>query len=143
MLSACGNSPITATRLDAALGPTFTHLYAYQQQLIGNPADASVYAIASCQRSGAGSANAGASNAGASNAGGTDSGAGDDWVCGVTVYRKTGAPIAASIEVKVKTNGCYVADPPISVVGPTELTLPDGSSADNPLSEFDGCFDTA
>ena len=45
--------------------------------------------------------------------------------------------------MKVRTNGCYVADPPFAVVGQQQLTAADGSVVDNPLAEFDGCFDTA
>ena len=69
------------------------------------------------------------------------SGAGDDWVCAVVVYRRTGLPVGASIEVRVRTNGCYVADPPFAVVGPVQLQSAVGE-VDNPLAEFDGCFDT-
>jgi hypothetical protein len=126
VLAACGGSPITAARLNAAIGPTFTHLYAEQQRLIGNPVDPGVYTTSSCERTG-----------------GVVTGAGDDWVCAVIVYRRTGLPISANLEVRVRTNGCYEADSPLAAVGPPQLTAPDGSSNANPLTEFDGCFDTS
>lgn len=126
LLTACGGSPITSVRLNASIGPTFTHLYAAQQQLLGNPADPAAYTTASCARPG-----------------GATAGAGDDWLCSVVIYRRTGLPVGASIEVRVKTNGCYVANPPFAVVGQVRLQAAGGAEVDNPLSEFDGCFNTA
>ena len=76
LLAGCGGSPVTAARLNAAIGPEFTHLYAAQQRLVGNPSDAATYTTASCNR-----------------AGNVTAGAGDDWVCSVVVYRRTGAPV--------------------------------------------------
>ena len=125
LVGGCGGSPVTAARLDGAIGPAFTHLYAVQQRLIGNPVDPAAYTTASCSRTGGGT-----------------TGAGDDWTCAVVVYRTTGTPVGATIEVKVRTNGCYVADPPVAVVGQLQLTAADGREVDNPLAEFDGCFDT-
>jgi hypothetical protein len=45
-------------------------------------------------------------------------------------------------DVNVRANGCYTAEGPPSVIGPATIRRPGRGFAPNPLSVFDGCFDT-
>lgn len=126
--SGCGRVDITQARLQNDLGPTFSHLYILQQDLLGQPrinppAQASVVA---CTK---GSASV------------PDKGAGD-WTCRVNWPAPDGTVRTISYDVRVQPQGCYTAQGPPSIVGQQTLTAANGRTLPNPLYEFDGCFDT-
>jgi hypothetical protein len=128
VLGACGGPDITQARVDDAVGPTFAHLYARQQSLLGRATGGTPQASANCHRSGS------AKNE-------PSTGAGEDWVC--TLLLQIGGPSGVyTYEVNVQADGCYVADGPLGLIGAKTLTTPTGATRVNPLFAFDGCFDT-
>ncbi|MCU1594757.1 MAG: hypothetical protein JWO12_2149 [Frankiales bacterium] len=126
LASGCG-SALTSERLSPSFATAFRALYVQQQSLVGRTSLASkdLQALSSCRRTGTAA-----------------SGPGEDWVCTVQ-YVDAGASAVQTFEVQVKPDGCWKADgPPASQ--PAQLANPtDGSLQANPLSEFDGCFDTS
>jgi hypothetical protein len=127
LLTSCAGTGVTSSRLEDAIGPTFASLYVRHQQLIGKPVPAAAtQASATCHRTDS-SAN--------------DKGAGDDWVCQLLL--QINSPVQqVSYEVSAKANGCYTADGPPAVVGGRTITDAQGKEVVNPLSAFDGCYDT-
>lgn len=128
--SGCGADPITARRVDTAVGPTFANLYVLQQAQRGRSvAASSLKSSATCTRGGPST---------------PDRGPGDDWTCNVTWFvHGPDIPAVASYAVHVQTSGCYTADGdgPADLNGRQTIEAADGDSVLNPLWEFDGCFD--
>lgn len=120
------SSPITATRLEAAFGPTFARLYTLQQQETGR---------ALPPRGPDGEAHCG--RGGAVTGG---SGAGDDWTCNVVYPFGDGHLQPITYDVTVAATGCYTADGPSAVVGRAQLTTTAGVTVVNPLFAIDGCL---
>ncbi len=71
---------------------------------------------------------------------GTGSGAGDDWDCHLFVNGPRFRGLGVDYTVNVKTNGCYTAEAPASVVGPLHIRAAGGRRVVNPLYAFDGCM---
>ncbi|MFC4906715.1 hypothetical protein [Actinomadura gamaensis] len=127
----CDTTGITRDRVDAAVAPTFAHLYVLQQRLRGREVTvASVKARADCARGTGPNA--------------ATKGAGDDWTCTLSWFNAGPAITAtANYQLHVQPNGCYTADGdgPSDLNGTPTLTAADGANVTNPLWRFDGCFD--
>jgi hypothetical protein len=128
LLTGCSTDSITRAKVEAAFAPTFTHLLQRQEQLLGGtPQSVQQLKVQSVCHKGP--------------LGGSDKGAGEDWACVVSFDVGRVTPDIARYELEVKTDGCYRATGPTSVVGPLLLATPNGKTVANPLAEFDGCFD--
>jgi hypothetical protein len=125
-VSGCG-SDITQARVEDAVGPTFAHLYARQQTLLGQGLTLDPQASATCKRNDKSVSN---------------SGAGDDWVCQLLLQVEGRPSSLYTYELNINADGCYEADGPPGLVGGRTLTTPSGQNRVNPLFAFDGCFDT-
>ena len=127
--NACGEDALGRDRLQTAVSATFTNLYDLRQHQLGHPAAGSALATtARCDKGGPSVA---------------DTGPGDTWSC-LVVWQADGpgTPVGATYEIRLQTNGCFSADGPPSVVGQRQAAVADGSLQLNPISSFDGCFDT-
>jgi len=134
-LAAAGNlgpAAITASRLKAAITPTFNDLTLLQQRLLGRvvPAGAKLRILTSCNR-----------RAGAS------TGPGDDWSCTLDVFIPQPGAVPfqqtpVTYDVSVKSDGCYKAEAPPSFVGQQMMRDAQGHNVVNPLFTIYGCFDT-
>lgn len=126
-LTRCGSSPITADRIEHAIGPTFANLVHVQISRLGLSAVAvsDLQVSASCYRPGA-----------------RKSGAGD-WICMLIWSGPNGASLHDRYDVSVTTDGCYTAsvDASESQLGGPTLRTQDGRAIRNVLYAFDGCFD--
>jgi len=126
-----GGSSVTQARLERALSVEFANLYADQAQLLGHPGitPASLDARAMCDKGGAVEPNVGP---------------GSNWNCLVT-WTDPNNPMPpegyGKFEVDVHSNGCYTAGGPSKLVGFQTITDADGEQVNNPVYEFDGCFD--
>jgi hypothetical protein len=127
LLCAACSSSLTTKDLTPSFEQSFGNLYVDQQRALGRTDVGlqSLHPLTSCRRTG------------------TDvAGPGDDWLCTVQ-YTDGGAPTAQSFEVQLKPDGCWKADGP-STAQPAQLADPStGALVTNPLSQFDGCFDTS
>jgi ABC-2 type transport system permease protein len=125
-----GPDGIDAIRLEDAISPTFGNLVVFQQKVIGHkvPPGAAVIVLPSCNRPG-GSLN------------GPSRGAGDDWRCTLSIGLG-GQQSSLVYDVQVRTDGCYRADGPPTIVGPPTIRDVHGRPVPNPVLHFDGCFDT-
>ena len=126
----CAPSPITSTRIEAAVASTFANLVHLQLSRVGlSPvAAADIKVTASCHKSIAGSSATGAG----------------DWVCSLVWFGPNRQPLLDTYDLSVGTDGCYTAtveSAEDSLGGPTVLS-PDGSQVRNLLYVFEGCFDT-
>ena len=135
-LSACGPIDITPQRLEASIATVFPNYYVQQQVMLGKPAvvAAALGAKASCDKGGPSIA---------------DKGAGNDWICLVDwtdpvagLHYTDADPKngASKFELKVSSNGCYIAGGSTKTFGPIQIQAPDGTYVTNPVFEFDGCF---
>lgn len=128
-LVGCG-SEVTSARLERSVSGTFSRLLVAQQREIGlrPPSADGLRTVATCRR--------GADATGIS-------GAGEDWSC-VLSYSTSGGAGTVRLEVQAKPDGCWRADGGAADVGPSTLrNVSTGDSVPNPLTEFDGCFDTS
>src|SRR3954468_8841560 len=129
-LAGCGGSDVTRARLERSLPPAFEQLYVQQAQLPGhqNITVANLHAKAQCDKGGPKVA---------------DRGPGADWICQMTWHDPNLAPgiLPGKFEINAHSNDCYTAGGPSKVVG--SFTIPDthGNDVDNPVFEFDVCFD--
>ena len=118
---------ITAHRVEDAIGPTFRNLLALQQRDLGHPErGAALIVFPFCKRE--------------SVRHGSGEGPGDDWDCELYVNGGGFRGVGVGYSVTVKPDGCYTAEAPASMIGPPRLRTPDGGTAMNPLSAFDGCM---
>ncbi len=126
-----GSSSVTQARLERALPVEFANLYADQAKLLGHTGitPASLHAEAMCDKGGAVEPNVGP---------------GSNWNCLVT-WTDANVPMPpegyGKFEVDVHSNGCYTAGGPSKLVGFQTLTDTKGDEVNNPVYEFDGCFD--
>ena len=126
-----GGSSVTQARLERALPVAFGNLYADQAKLLGHTSvtPASLQARAMCDKGGAVEANIGP---------------GSNWNCLVT-WSDPNVPMPpegyGKFEVQVHSNGCYTAGGPSKLVGFQTITDTKGDVVNNPVYEFDGCFD--
>lgn len=129
-LTACGSSAITRPRLERSLPASFSNQYVRQAKILRHTGVtvASLHARAQCDKGGPKVA---------------DKGPGADWICFMS-WRDPDVPIpdgSAKFELNAKSNGCYVATGPTKLVGLRTITDASGSFVDNPVFEFDTCFD--
>lgn len=126
-----GGSSVTQARLERALPVAFANLYADQAKLIGHKGvtPASLQARAMCDKGGAVEANIGP---------------GSNWNC-LVAWTDPNVPMPTEgygkFEVQVHSNGCYTAGGPSKLVGYQTITDTKGDVVNNPVYEFDGCFD--
>jgi hypothetical protein len=126
-----GGSSVTRARLERALPIAFANLYADQAKLLGHQdvTPASLQARAMCDKGGAVEA---------------DLGPGSNWNCLVT-WTDPDVPMPpegyGKFEVQVHSNGCYTAGGPSRLLGFQTITDTKGDEVNNPVYEFDGCFD--
>jgi ABC-2 type transport system permease protein len=141
LVAGLGPTTLTSSRLEGSITPTFERLVSLQYEWRTHslaPAGRPVEVRTSCRRSS-----------------GAKTGPGEDWTCQVLVLRPKLQPISngttgttaanntLTLDVSVKSNGCYTADGPPAVIGPAILTDDRGKTFVNPLATFDGCFGTA
>ena len=127
-----GPAGVTASRLRAAITPTFNSLTLLQQRELGRvvPAGARLNVLTTCAR-----------RAGASR------GPGDDWSCTLDVFIPQPGAVPfqqtpVTYDVSVKSDGCYKAEAPPSFVGQQMMRDAQGNNVVNPLFTIYGCFDT-
>jgi hypothetical protein len=129
-LSACGSSDVTRARLERNLPQTFSNLYVQQAQLLGHKGItvASLHAQAQCDKGGPKA---------------PDHGPGADWIC-LMRWNDPNVPLpdgSGKFELNVHSNDCYTAGGPSKFVGLITITNKSGKDVDNPVFEFDSCFD--
>lgn len=129
-LSACGGSTVTRARLERSLPQTFANLYVQQAKLLGHRGitTRSLDAKAQCDKGGPKVA---------------DRGPGADWICQMT-WKDPNIPagtLPGKFEVNAHSNDCYTAGGPSKIIGLLTITDTHGRDVDNPVFEFDGCFD--
>ena len=126
-----GSSSITRARLERSLPVTFANLYVQKAALEGRTGltPASLHAQAMCDKGGAVS---------------PDVGPGSDWNC-LMSWTDPEVPMPTEgygkFELQVHSNGCYTAGGPSKLVGFLTMTDKRGRTVNNPVGEFDGCFD--
>lgn len=126
-----GSSSITRARLERALPVAFANQYAQQARLLGHDGvtPGSLHAKAMCDKHGPDVA---------------DVGPGSDWVC-LMGWTDPNVPMPpegyGKFEVTVHSNDCYTAGGPSKLVGFQTITDRRGRQVNNPVYEFDGCFD--
>ncbi|MCW3038301.1 MAG: hypothetical protein JWM31_206 [Solirubrobacterales bacterium] len=129
-LSACGGSDITRARLERSLPQTFANLYVQQAKLLGHQGITvrSLHPRASCDKGGPKK---------------PDTGPGADWICQMS-WQDPNVPLPdgfGKFELNVHSNDCYTAGGPSKLVGLITIADTHGTDVDNPVFEFDGCFD--
>jgi len=128
LVTGCGSPDITPARLGADIARNFPRQYREQRRLEGRsrPTERAVHAHVSCTK------------------GGDlvpDRGPGKDWVCVVSWIDASGVHQKSSYEVNARTEACYTATDPALTAQHQFVTRADGTQVDNPLYQFDGCFD--
>ena len=121
-----GGGAISSHRIGDALAASFNNRAELQQQVanLGGIAGGAPHARgATCAR-----------------LSGSTSGAGSDWNCTLTWLTPDKVSQSARYELDVRTDGCYTASGPTSIVGGPTLTAGSGKNVTNPLGEFDGCI---
>jgi hypothetical protein len=126
-LLGCGTSPITSSRIEAAIAPTFANLVQVQVAWLGLPpiAASDFAATASCRKP-ASDRNAG----------------GGEWVCTLVWQGPDRQPLRDTFDLFVMTDGCYMATVSGENLGGPTLRASDGREVRNLLYAFEGCFDT-
>jgi ABC-2 type transport system permease protein len=129
VVSGCGSADITRSRVEAAIAPTFSNLYALQRYQLGylKVSGSKIPSRASCDRRGSVLAE----------------GAGNNWLCTIVwQVAGPGTQATAVYNLTVQPDGCYSADgdSPLAINGKQTMVAFDGTSFLNPLWRFDGCF---
>jgi hypothetical protein len=128
-LAGCGGSDITRARLERNLPSTFSNLYVQQAKLLGHKGItvANLHAKAQCDKGGPDV---------------PDRGPGADWICLMTWHDPTLPPdtLPGKFEINAHSNDCYTAGGPSKIVGSFTITDAHGHQVDNPVFEFDSCF---
>jgi hypothetical protein len=126
-----GDSSVTRGRLERSLPATFAHQYVAWTHLQGRN-DVTVESLqpkAMCEKGGPGN---------------PDVGPGSDWIC-LMSWKDPEVPMPpegyGKFELNVHTNDCYTAGGPSKLTGVQTLTDKNGRTVNNPVYEFDGCFD--
>jgi ABC-2 type transport system permease protein len=122
-----GPPAVTASRLNAAIGPEFQNLVALQQRELGHTlrAGARLKLISTCRRRGAATPYRGPG----------------DWFCTLTAVAANLRQMPLNYDVEVRPNGCFTAHGP-PAVGGAILRGHRAEGTPNPLYAFDGCFQT-
>lgn len=125
------SSTVTRARLERSLPVVFSNRYADQAALLGHAGvtPASVHATAMCDKHGPDVA---------------DVGPGGDWIC-LMGWSDPNVPMPpegyGKFELNVHSNDCYTVSGPSKLTGFLTLTDANGDEVNNPVFEFDGCFD--
>jgi hypothetical protein len=126
-----GGSSITRAHLERSLPAAFENQYAQQAVLLGHHGitPQSLQATAMCDKGGPGV---------------PDVGPGSDWVC-LVGWTDPNVPMPpegyGKFEVTVHSNDCFTAGGPSKLVGFQTINDRHGRTVNNPVYEFDGCFD--
>jgi hypothetical protein len=126
-----GGSSITRAHLERSLPTTFANQYVQQAALLGHKGvtPASLNAQAMCEKGGPDM---------------PDVGPGSDWIC-LVGWTDPNVPMPpegyGKFEVTVHSNDCYTAGGPSKLVGFQTINDRRGRTVNNPVYEFDGCFD--
>ncbi|MFL6160373.1 MAG: hypothetical protein ACJ72D_30155 [Marmoricola sp.] len=126
-----GGSSITRARLERSLPLAFENQYAQQAALLGHQGvtPASLGARAMCEKGGPDT---------------PDVGPGSDWIC-LVGWTDPNVPMPpegyGKFELTVHSNDCYTAGGPSKLVGFQTIDDRKGRTVNNPVYEFDGCFD--
>jgi hypothetical protein len=122
----CG-SPITSTRIEKSIAPTFANLVHLQVSWLGLPAMApSEFAVkASCRR---------LLDEGTAGSG--------EWICTIFWKGPDRRTLRDNYELFVTTDGCYTASIDGEALGGPTLKAENGRVVRNLLYTFEGCFDT-
>jgi hypothetical protein len=128
---ACGASPITSARLEAAIASTFANLVHVQVSWLGlPPVPPSELAVkASCRKPGV------ESNLG------SYSGSGE-WLCTLRWRGPERQSLRDNYDLFVTPDGCYTATAEGEGLAGPMLKALDGRDVRNLLYAFEGCFDT-
>src|SRR3954451_25187682 len=130
-LTACGGgSDVTRARLERNLPQTFANLYVQQAQLLGHKGITvrSLHAEAQCDKGGPKA---------------PDKVPGPDWIC-LMQWDDPNVPLpdgSGKFELNVHSNDCYTAGGPSKLIGLITISDRHGNDVDNPVFEFDSCFD--
>ena len=125
-VSACGGSPITSARIEAALETTFANLaelQASRMKIVMSAPEFAVTAICRNQLTG------------------TEAGSGE-WICAIVWQGPTREMLRDTYDLFVGTDGCYTATIGGENLGGPTVKAPDGGYVKNLLYTFEGCFDT-
>jgi hypothetical protein len=124
----CGSSPITSSRVEAAIGHTFANLVHAQLARTGlsSVSVSDITVTASCYRSDASTIGAG------------------EWVCTLIWHGPNLTTLHDTYDLSVGTDGCYTAvvDVAESQLGGPTIKTAAGTTVRNLLYSFEGCFDT-
>ena len=126
-----GGTAITKARLERSLPTTFANQYVQQARLLGHQGitAASLHAKAMCEKGGPDM---------------PDNGPGSDWIC-LVGWTDPNVPMPpegyGKFEITVHGNDCYTAGGPSKLVGFQTINDKRGRTVNNPVYEFDGCFD--
>jgi hypothetical protein len=126
-----GGNSVTKARLERSLPATFANQYAQQAALLGHSGitPSSLHAKAMCEKGGPDV---------------PDSGPGSDWIC-LVGWTDPNVPMPpegyGKFELTVHSNDCYTAGGPSKLVGFQTIDDQHGRTVNNPVYEFDGCFD--
>jgi hypothetical protein len=126
-----GGSSITRARLERSLPTAFANQYMQQAALLGHTGitPASLNAQAMCEKGGPDM---------------PDVGPGSDWIC-LVGWTDPNLPMPpegyGKFELTVHSNDCYTAGGPSKLVGFQTINDRSGRTVNNPVYEFDGCFD--
>ena len=128
---ACGSSPITSARVEAAVASTFANLVRVQVSWLGLPpvAPSELAVNVSCRKPGA------ESNMG------SYSGSGE-WLCTLRWKGPERQSLRDNYDLFVTPDGCYTATAEGEGLAGPMLRAPDGRDVRNLLYAFEGCFDT-
>jgi hypothetical protein len=122
----CDQTPITSTRIEGAIAPTFARLVHHQVSWLGLPpvpaADLTV--TATCRKVSGGYVGSG------------------EWLCTLDWKSPDRQTLRDAYDLFVGTDGCYMAMASGENLGGPTLTSSDGRDVRNLLYAFDGCFDT-
>src|SRR5262245_13804794 len=128
-IASTSKSSVTRARLERDLPRTFSRLYVQQAELLGHKdvTVASLDAKAQCDKGGPKVA---------------DRGPGADWICYMSWKDKNvdETLMPGKFEVSAHSNNCYTAGGPSKLVGLLTITDKNGEDVQNPVFEFDGCF---
>ena len=131
MLAARGGDQIvTRARLERSMQQSFVQRYVAEANVLGHSgvSTASLKPHAFCDKGGPGVA---------------DEGPGSDWNCYLH-WSDRNVPLpdgTGKFEMNVHSNGCYTAGGPSKLTGLITLTSTGGKTVDNPVYEWDACFD--
>src|SRR3954451_1151641 len=129
-LGSSSKSDVTKSRLERSLPATFSNLYVQQAALLGHRGISvkSLHAKASCDKGGPKV---------------PDHGPGADWIC-LMKWSDPNVPLpdgSGKFELNVHSNDCYTAGGPSKLIGLITISDRHGNDVDNPVFEFDSCFD--